>query len=170
MLALGADVVFARQGVVLNPHYKSMGGLYGSEYWTYCLPKRIGHKKALELTEQCLPISANVALQIGLIDKVLDTEHHLFYSQVKHLARTLISDHGALLQMLNNKSEKRAADELNQPLSLYRMAELKNMYANFYGCDKYHKARQRFVFKIACNETPDNIAIHRRKNSLVTCD
>ena len=24
-----------RRGVVLNPHYKGMGMLYGSEYWTY---------------------------------------------------------------------------------------------------------------------------------------
>ena len=42
MLALAADRVFARDGIVLNPHYKGMGGLYGSEYWTYSLPKRVG--------------------------------------------------------------------------------------------------------------------------------
>ena len=30
MLALAADRVLARDGIVLNPHYKSMGGLYGS--------------------------------------------------------------------------------------------------------------------------------------------
>jgi putative two-component system protein, hydrogenase maturation factor HypX/HoxX len=33
MMALAADRVYARDGVVLNPHYKGMG-LYGSEYWT----------------------------------------------------------------------------------------------------------------------------------------
>ena len=37
-LALAADQVWARQAVVLNPHYKNMGNLYGSEYWTYLLP------------------------------------------------------------------------------------------------------------------------------------
>jgi putative two-component system hydrogenase maturation factor HypX/HoxX len=37
MLALAADHVYARSGVVLNPHYRSMGDLYGSEYWTYTL-------------------------------------------------------------------------------------------------------------------------------------
>ena len=40
-MALAADKVFARHHVVLNPHYKSMGNLYGSEYWTYLLPKRL---------------------------------------------------------------------------------------------------------------------------------
>ena len=55
-MALGADRVLAREGIVLNPHYKGMGGLYGSEYWTYSLPRRVGHERALQLTEQCLPV------------------------------------------------------------------------------------------------------------------
>ena len=40
-MALAADQVWARRGVVLNPHYKNMGNLYGSEYWTYLLPRRM---------------------------------------------------------------------------------------------------------------------------------
>ena len=56
MLALAADRVYARDGVVLNPHYRSMGDLSGSEYWTYTLPRRIGQTKAMELTQSCQPI------------------------------------------------------------------------------------------------------------------
>ena len=41
-LALAADYVVAREDVVLNPYYGHMGGLYGSEYWTYLLPRRVG--------------------------------------------------------------------------------------------------------------------------------
>jgi len=33
MLALAADYVYSASGVVLNPHYRGMGELYGSEYW-----------------------------------------------------------------------------------------------------------------------------------------
>ena len=40
--ALAADHVVAREDVVLNPYYQHMGGLYGSEYWTYLLPRRVG--------------------------------------------------------------------------------------------------------------------------------
>ncbi|GET35309.1 hydrogenase maturation protein [Microseira wollei] len=156
MLALCADFVFARNGVIMNPHYKSMGDLFGSEYWTYCLPKRVGNEKAIELTEQCLPISANYALQLGLVDKVLDNNHALFYAQVKNLTQLLISDNVSLQQILNKKSEQRGIDESSKSLNLYRKDELKNMYVNFYGDDKYHKARHRFVFKISCNETPCN--------------
>ncbi|MCI4664586.1 MAG: enoyl-CoA hydratase-related protein, partial [Neomegalonema sp.] len=32
-LARAADEVWLRRGVVLNPHYKDMGNLYGSEFW-----------------------------------------------------------------------------------------------------------------------------------------
>jgi putative two-component system hydrogenase maturation factor HypX/HoxX len=35
-----------RDGVMLNPHYKNMGNLYGSEYWTYLLPRRVGDQGA----------------------------------------------------------------------------------------------------------------------------
>ena len=40
--ALAADHVSAREDVVLNPYYQHMGGLHGSEYWTYLLPRRVG--------------------------------------------------------------------------------------------------------------------------------
>ena len=49
MLALAADHIYARSGIVLNPHYPRMGNLYGSEYWTYTLPRRVGGTRALEL-------------------------------------------------------------------------------------------------------------------------
>jgi len=60
-LALAADTVLARDGVILNPHYKNMGNLYGSEYWTYLLPRRIGAEGAASLMSQRLPISAGQA-------------------------------------------------------------------------------------------------------------
>ena len=61
ILALAADYVYAREGIVLNPNYKKMGGSYGSEYWTYLLPKRVGYQKAEELMEECLPVSTTTA-------------------------------------------------------------------------------------------------------------
>ncbi|MCU0117497.1 hydrogenase maturation protein [Pseudomonas sp. B2M1-30] len=69
MLALAADIVFARADVVLNPHYKSMG-LYGSEYWTYSLPRAVGPAMAEQLTQACLPVSARQALQLGMVQEL----------------------------------------------------------------------------------------------------
>ena len=68
MLALAADHIYARSGIVLNPHYRKMGNLYGSEYWTYTLPRRVGETQALELIQSCKPIGAKAALEIGFLD------------------------------------------------------------------------------------------------------
>ena len=70
MLALGADRVVMREGVVLNPHYRTMG-LYGSEYWTYVLPRRVGADQAQALTTRCEPIGTAQALRLGVADEIV---------------------------------------------------------------------------------------------------
>ncbi|WP_394753165.1 enoyl-CoA hydratase/isomerase family protein [Crenothrix sp.] len=164
MMPLAADKVFAREGVIFNPHYKNMGELYGSEYWTYLLPKRVGQEMAHTLTEQRLPISAKKAWQINLIDKVLDKRSEIFSSQVKQWVNALITDAEALQKCLIEKSKARCNDEATKALATYRKCELTKMYENFYGDDRYHKARQQFVYKICDDKTtPENIALHRQK-------
>ncbi len=88
MMALGADQVIARDGVVLNPHYETMG-LYGSEYWTYVLPRRVGPAAAFDLTGQCLPVGAAQAASIGLVDAVLPGPAAAFDERVLDHARQL---------------------------------------------------------------------------------
>ncbi len=167
MMPLAADKVFARDGVIFNPHYKNMGELYGSEYWTYLLPKRVGQEMATTLTEQRLPISAKKAWQINLIDKVLDNRHDIFTAQVKHWVNTLVADNAALQKCLTEKAKIRCYDESLKALATYRKFELTQMYANFYGNEDYHTARQRFVYKMKDdNKTPENIASHRPKDGL----
>ena len=55
-LARAADEVWARGGVILNPHYKDMGNLYGSEYWSYLLPRYAGAENAERITQARLPM------------------------------------------------------------------------------------------------------------------
>ncbi|WP_047249848.1 hydrogenase maturation protein [Chromobacterium subtsugae] len=69
MLALAADVVLARQGVVFNPHYQTMG-LYGSEYWTYTLPRAVGAETAAKLCNDCLPLGARQAWRLGMVQDI----------------------------------------------------------------------------------------------------
>jgi putative two-component system hydrogenase maturation factor HypX/HoxX len=149
MLALAADHVFARSGVVLNPHYRSMGGLYGSEYWTYTLPRRVGAAKALELTQACEPLGAAEARGIGMLDdafgeSVGDFEHQL-YTRTRALA-----EDPRFSEMLEDKLQRRVTDERTKPLARYRSEELARMADNFFGPDEsYHEARHRFVHKSA---------------------
>jgi putative two-component system protein, hydrogenase maturation factor HypX/HoxX len=153
MMALAADRVLAREGIVLNPHYKGMGGLYGSEYWTYTLPKRGGADLALEVTEQCLPISVHEAKAIGLIDDIViqdDLGHgsfRRFRDQVVRVAEAL-AHHPSWQEQLAEKRARREADERVMPLEQYRLEELAEMNQNFWGDDpSYHLARSAFVRK-----------------------
>ena len=154
MMALAADRVLAREGIVLNPHYKGMGGLYGSEYWTYTLPKRVGPALAEQITEQCLPISVHEAKAIGLIDAIVIQDamggggFTLFREQVVRIAENLA--HGPLFShQLAQKRAERAAHERAKPLARYRAEELEHMKRNFWGEDiSYHQARSAFVRKL----------------------
>lgn len=147
MLALAADHIYARSGIVLNPHYRSMGNLYGSEYWTYTLPRRVGVRRALELTSSCKPIGACAAREMGFLDGVFGEDDAAFMSLLKERARRLASD-PSFRSMLRRKHERRLDDEGVKPLARYRSEELARMKVNFFGIDQaYHEARRRFVFK-----------------------
>ncbi|HUW50981.1 MAG TPA: enoyl-CoA hydratase-related protein [Sulfuricella sp.] len=159
-LALAADRVVARAGVVLNPHYKAMGNLYGSEYWTYLLPRRVGTERAAEIAENRLPVAASQARALGLIDDCLEGDGAAFWRQVRALADSLAADAPSLLAA---KRERRSRDEALKPLATYRAGELANMKRNFYGFDpSYHVARYNFVHKVSHSRTPRHLALHRR--------
>jgi putative two-component system protein, hydrogenase maturation factor HypX/HoxX len=161
--ALACDKVCVRSGVVFNPHYKSMG-LYGSEYWTYTLPKRVGYDKALEITEGCLPMGMQEAKQIGLVDFIIPETFAAFDSRVEIMAETLVqSNHYE--KLLESKALRRCHDEFVKPLKYYRQEELRHMREDFYKANKpYHPARKQFVYKIPATETPQRLAHHRRSS------
>ncbi|MCP4598841.1 hydrogenase maturation protein [Neptuniibacter sp.] len=161
-MALAADQVYARGNVILNPHYKSMGNLYGSEYWTYLLPKRVGEDNAQQLMQNRHPLSAAEAEQLGLIDVCLNQSREGFVQQISSEAQQLANctDHG---QRLAEKNLRRQHDELQKPLSNYRAEELEQMKLNFFGFDpSYHVARYHFVEKLPKARTPAYLASHRK--------
>jgi putative two-component system hydrogenase maturation factor HypX/HoxX len=146
-LALAADYVYSASGVVLNPHYRGMGGLYGSEYWTYLLPKRVGQARALELTQACQPIGARAARNIGFLDDVFGEDARSFEAEIRDRAK-LFAANPEFRAILRKKHERRVEDESIKALANYRAEELERMKVNFFGADpSYHEARRRFVFK-----------------------
>ncbi len=158
--ALACDKVFVRSGVIFNPHYKSMG-LFGSEYWTYSLPKRVGYEKAIEITESCLPIGMKEAKCIGLVDYVISEMFDRFDIKVEILAETLAQSNN-YAKLLEAKVARRNHDEFIKPLKYYREEELKIMRDDFFKASSpYHPARKDFVYKIAGTDTPERLAKHR---------
>jgi putative two-component system hydrogenase maturation factor HypX/HoxX len=161
-LAMACDYVWARSGIILNPHYKNMGNLYGSEYWTYLMPKRVGMDKAKQIMSHRLPIGTREALQAGMIDEAFGHDLQDFQNKVEKRATALAND-PAWQEKLNLKLERQAFDEAQKPLDRYREEEIERMKLNFYGFDpSYHVARYNFVYKIPHSRTPLHLAVHRR--------
>jgi len=160
-LALAADRVWARRGIVLNPHYKNMGNLYGSEYWSYLLPRRVGSNAAKDIMRRRLPMGAVEAAKIGFVDVSFGENLADFERQVGQRAEALAGSPD-FTDQLAAKRQRRAADETLKSLATCRVDELKQMQRNFYGFDpSYHVARHNFVAKTLHSWTPRHLAIHR---------
>ena len=160
-LARAADQVWVRSGVMLNPHYKNMGNLYGSEYWTYLLPKRVGLDQAQAIMRNREPLTARASVALGLYDACLEGERSAFAQEVQARAQAL-AEASDWAQQLQRKNAQRAQDEAAKPLAAYRAEELAHMRRNFYGFDpSYHVARHHFVHKSLASWTPRHLARHR---------
>lgn len=160
-LARAADLAWVRDGAMLNPHYKNMGNLYGSEFWTYLLPPRVGEEGARAIMQRRLPMTAREAVACGFYDACLPGPVPAFRAEAARRAMELAAapDFG---ERLAGKIERRRADEAARPLADWRAAELAEMRRNFYGFDpSYHVARYHFVSKSPQSWTPRHLAKHR---------
>jgi len=146
---MAADHLLAREDVVLNPYYRHMGGLYGSEYWTYLLPRRVGAEITEALTSAPFePLATRQAVDIGLLDAAFGSTAEDFRAGVRGYAERLARD-TALPARLAEKRRVRARDEQRRPLASYRAEELLHSHACFFGPDRsYHEARHRFCLKL----------------------
>lgn len=161
-LGLAADLVLARRGIVLNPHYRNMGNLYGSEYWTYLLPRRVGPEAGQAIMARRTPLGVAEALSLGLIDDHAGPDRASFGALIEARAASLAAEPG-FAAALAEKRMRRARDEARRPLADYRAEELARMRMNFYGFDpSYHIARHRFVHRTPHAWTPLHLARHRR--------
>jgi putative two-component system hydrogenase maturation factor HypX/HoxX len=159
--ALAADEVWAAAGCVLNPHYRDLGNLYGSEYWTYLLPRRIGAERAAQLVHRRLPMGAAEARRSDLLERVLPALDAAPLETIFSWAQELAQDR-AFPARIAAKRCRRAADEAVKPLERYRAEELERMYRNFFGFDpSYHVARYNFIHQVPKSRTPLHLALHR---------
>ena len=158
MLALAADVVVARDGVVLNPYYDM--GLYGSELHTYTLPRRVGHATASRLLIDKLPVDAPTAAGMGLIDVAGPGDPVRFDEWVGQLATTYTDSRwyaGAL------DAKQRALQGVHPP-AYFEAGELAEMARDIFDDRSgFAAARSAFVNKVTPQETPHRLAEHRWK-------
>jgi putative two-component system hydrogenase maturation factor HypX/HoxX len=152
-LALACDYVTASKSATINPHYKTLG-LSGSEYHTYTLPKRVGGTVAKKLLDECLPISASRAKDIGMVDEVFDDE--VYFENLREFSSKLIEDEERFDDFLWDKQDYL---ELNKEMiEKAREDEIGVMHPEFWEkSSPFHKLRYEFVYKICPTKTPKRL-------------
>lgn len=154
MLGLGADVVAARAGVVLNPYYDM--GLHGSELHTYTLPRRVGGTVAERLLTEKLPVGAEQAVSMGLVDAVGPRHPDAYGAWLTELAQGYADARGAHARRAA-KARRLGAERL--PLDVYETRELAEMSRDMFE-DRagFAGARSNFVGKVRPSATPARLA------------
>jgi len=144
-LGLACDYVVGKEGIVLNPHYKTLG-LTGSEYHTYSLPKRVGEEKTRELLDACLPISVESAKELGMVDEVF--AHEEYYEKLHSFAKSKFDD-----DFIWDKQDY--LEEHGERIEALKEAEIEVMYPEFWDEESsFHTLRREFVWKVCPRETP----------------
>lgn len=153
-MGLACDYVVGKEGVVLNPHYKTLG-LSGSEYHTYTLPKRVGSKTAQELLDDCLPISVTKANSLGMLDEVY--AHENYYEALHTFAKSKYDD-----DFIWNKQDY--LEENKVKIEALKEKELEVMHPEFWNVQSdFHTLRQEFVYNICPRETPKRLKLKPKK-------
>ncbi|MFC4336973.1 enoyl-CoA hydratase-related protein [Salininema proteolyticum] len=151
MAALCADVVYARDGIVLNPYYDM--GIYGSELHTWGLASRVGEDAAQRLLTEKLPVSSTEARRLGILDAVGPRDWESFAGWLGERLRALEEE------WLRDEMRRSAAHRSpSRPFSYYRTIELAEMARDFFD-DRNGFAAQRFDFvkKRPTSETPSRL-------------
>ena len=91
-------MVFAREGVVLTPHCKNIGNLYGSEFWTYTLPKRVGWERGELRNQSFYPAFTTImgplggmVFELGLLDGVFGKSPEEFLNKLREFVLSFVN-------------------------------------------------------------------------------
>jgi len=153
-MGIACDYVVSKEGVVLNPHYKTLG-LSGSEYHTYTLPKRVGNEVAQELLDDCLPLSVTKAKSLGMVDDVFASGN--YYEDLHTFAKSKYDD-DYIWAKQDYLEENRAMIEA------HKENELEVMHPEFWDEEsEFHTLRQEFVYKLCPSETPRRLIYPKEK-------
>ena len=138
MLSLASDLVWCDSKAVLHPYYQHMG-LFGSEYWTYSLPRHVGDMVAKQLTMECKPISAQHAKRIGMVDQLVEYATPNGTRDIQQMVSVLLFNFN-WETFIKNKGAKFDSCEAER----CRALELEQMYHSFRS-KQFEEARASFV-------------------------
>lgn len=142
-LGLACDYVIARDGIVLNPHYKTMG-LSGSEYHTYSFYKRVEKSIVDDILTKCIPIGSSKAKKIGMLDEVF--QNKTYQEDLENFCQKLIEDEDRFDNFIDNKKDFLFDNE--EKIEKLKEEELKKMHPEFWDENSsFHRLRNEFIYK-----------------------
>ena len=162
-LAAACDVVLAGKHVVLNPAYKALG-LSGSEFHSLSYPGRCGIEGAKTALAAMMPLSADDALDMGLVDYVLPASTDMLDSAIRAHVDAMFYP-----GLVTASSWKLNVDTSPAGLAHARATELAQMSMDFWSArsERYHSRRRDFVRKVKPSCTPLRFASHRRHGKMM---
>ncbi|KAK3099423.1 hypothetical protein FSP39_004107 [Pinctada imbricata] len=162
MMAAACDVVISHPGVLLTPSYSAMG-LFGSEYWTYFFPQRVGMTRADTLVNETSPLLAPTAQEYGLVDYVIGGNKRDFQRLVPDFVKNF-SETDKLEKIIKSKKELRDEDWFSR-LHLHRQYELSKMKKCFES-PAFLNAMTRFVYHLGDDEDLATIRSREREDDM----
>jgi putative two-component system hydrogenase maturation factor HypX/HoxX len=121
------------------------------------LPRRVGAETAQRLIDDKLPVSAEQAAGLGLVDEVGPRHPEAYAEWLTALARRL-ADAREARRRQSAKSRKLAAERV--PLDVYESRELAEMSSDMFSDRSgFAAARLAFVSKAAPAGTPDRLLL-----------
>ena len=155
MLGLGADGGRCPGRAWCSTRYYDMG-LYGSELHTYTLPRRVGGALAQRLLTEKLPVGAEQAASMGLVDEVGPRHPDAYGAWLTELAQRYADPKGAHARRAA-KARRLGAERL--PLDVYETRELAEMSRDmFEDRSGFAAARSSFVGKVRPSATPARLS------------
>lgn len=146
-LAFATDYCFAKDEVVLNPHYKNMG-LYGSELHSATAALKLGNSILNHLKDSARPLLVQEAASLKLIDSLI-TEGEDFLDRVLQFGEELAEDKKRLKGELIKRNEKRKMLFKFKSIDEYEKEELNEMKADiFENRNNFAEKRKAFVKKL----------------------
>ena len=153
-MGLACDYVVGKEGVVLNPHYKTLG-LSGSEYHTYTLPKRVGEEMSERLLSECLPLSVERAKGLGMVDEIF--AHDTYHEDLHTFSKSKHSD-----EFIWDKQDY--LEENREKIEALKETELSTMHSEFWSVkSSFHELRCEFVYKLCPRETPERLKFNKER-------
>lgn len=142
-LGLACDYCIARDGVVFNPHYKTMG-LSGSEYHTFSFYKRVEKSIADDILTKCVPIGSSKAKRIGMIDEIYASIN--YEENLEQFCVNLLNSEDEYEDFIDEKKDFIFDNE--EKIEKLKEKELQRMYPEFWDKNSsFHKLRSEFIYK-----------------------